>query len=154
MYVLTPYTFTTSLIQRYLQSLAQISNPNLRGIMPDKNTLRQCQPYPQATSLNQLITTLQSVLTPIDGVSFQDELASDSLLVQATSNTWSRAARRKAKLNQESQDVQETTMKCRIVCTTDLMVEFSWIEGKDRRMFESFCSHVIRKADRILEDGR
>lgn len=115
--------------------------------MPDRNTLRQ--PYSQVTSQSQLTSAVKSVLASIDGVSIQDESDPDTLVVQAASNTWSRAARRKAK-PQSPQLPLEPTLRCRIVCSVNLALEFTWIAGRERHTFESFYSHVNRKVGNIL----
>jgi len=149
------------------QSLARISNVALRSIMPSRSTL--CHPFPQLHSPQQLLETLKTVLQSIDGALCQAAPTDDSeyptppLLVSAMQNTWSRSARRK-KLSQVPQVSNNSTfasikphapaLKCVISCNgeeTDhdtqgaLNLEVSWVQGRDRALFESFWNHVCRK---------
>ena len=81
-----------------------------------------------------------------------------NLIVQASSNTWSRAARRK-KRDAMDTDVGETPLVrlvCRIRCQekercVEMLVD--WVAGRDRALFEGFASHVQRKVGAALAEG-
>lgn len=67
-------------------------------------------------------------------------------------NTWSRAARRKAKLGPQIEQVKETPIKL----TLDLSegkVEMKWTYGKDRADVESFWNSVLAKTGLIKRAG-
>ena len=93
-----------------------------------------------------------------------------ALRTQAVSNTWSRAARRKAKL--VSPDLPtgssvsignpppalvvliQSIPKPKIIHQRSLILECIWLRGKDRALFESFWSHVSRKVGEGLKDAK
>ncbi|KAK7447119.1 hypothetical protein VKT23_013744 [Stygiomarasmius scandens] len=108
------------------------------------------------------------------GVSGQERSLGSCFVVRVEEDTWSRSARRKHKQQQQSQvdqmavddfareSEQEPLVKAGIISTIHLnneaqegkepkgiLVEFQWRRGreddKNRRLFESFCSHVSRK---------
>lgn len=117
--------------------------------MPPHNTVRQplssvdgkivFQRFKQVLSTTEGITVIRECPTP-DGV---------TMGLAATGNTWSRAARRK-KLKASSSDTsQQTTLPpVKLVCQATLshkLLEFNWVRGRDRTLFESLCSHISRK---------
>jgi hypothetical protein len=117
--------------------------------MPPHNTIRQ----PLSSVGGPVaLQVLKQVLSITDGISvIQERSAQDEAVIRlaATGNTWSRAARRK-KLKVPSNGLsQEITISlAALVCQITLsygQLEFNWIRGRDRTLFESFCSHVSRK---------
>ena len=135
----------------------------MQNSMPARNTLHQ--PCRKFLSVAELEHALLSVLKSIDGVSvIQKNKNTHDLLVNASGNTWSRAARRRklTATNGGASDVPESThplLTCQIHYTAarleagpcsgadNLFIEFTWVRGKDRGLFESFMSHVARKVD-------
>lgn len=140
----------------YEQEFARIPNPALQSIMPPKNTLKQ--PFPTCNSRDELWEETLRVLSSVEGSSITDETTSTQLclLLSTTGNTWSRAARRKKHTTPSEPGIHEPTSQllCRIQCTDNtsgiagtggFQLEFHWIRGCDRALFESFMSHVARK---------
>ena len=67
-------------------------------------------------------------------------------------NTWSRAARRKAKLGPQTEQVKETPIRL----TVDLSegnVDMKWTFGKDRADVESFWNSMLAKTGLIQRAG-
>ncbi|KAJ7185804.1 S-adenosyl-L-methionine dependent methyltransferase [Mycena filopes] len=133
-----------------LPDATRITNPQLLHLMPPRNTLRQ----PFRLPAQELESTLPTVLASVEGLRVEKAEASNSLrfTVYATKNTWSRAARRKNKQNPEEQaaEVSAPNLVCRIECVfqhtgQDTFLEYQWIRGRDRPLFEGFASHVSRK---------
>jgi hypothetical protein len=135
--------------------------------MPSRNTLHHS--FPRLHSPQQLLEILKTVLQSIDGALYEaaptddTEFLDPSLLVSAMQNTWSRSARRK-KLSQVAQVSDNSTftsietrtpaLKCLISCNGKeadhdvhgaINLEVSWVQGRDRGLFESFWNHVCRK---------
>jgi len=140
------------------QSYGRISNPTLQSIMPARTTLyQQLSAFP---SLSVLSSTLDSALLDIDGLSISWNNSSQSCLIKATTNTWSRAARRR-KAGKSSRPFSSSrfspiVMQCRIYCREDvssekhkLLLEYQWVEGSERSVFDSFVNHVNRKVSSI-----
>lgn len=140
----------------YEQKFARIPNPALQNIMPPKNTLKQ--PFPTCNSRDELWQETLRVLSSVEGSSMTDETTSTQLclLLSATGNTWSRAARRKKHTTPSEPGIHEPTSQllCRIQCkdgangiarTGGPELGFHWVRGRDRALFESFMSHVARK---------
>lgn len=142
---------------------ARISSPALQGIMPLRTTLYQ--PLPNITSTALLSGILSQVLADVDGVSVTLDNSSSGdhiYLVRVSANTWSRSARRKkttAPLQTDMPLQSAPVMQCRIQCRHGLSptvtdnhklqgayLDYQWIDGKERSIFESFVSHVNRKA--------
>lgn len=124
---------------------------------------------------------LQTVLASIDGVSASQEIPIEDstvatffcppLIVHATHNTWSRSARRKNKHNASVASFSPTSppsdpesaqsLTCRIGWIeanpleeySTILLEARWIRGRDRLLFESFWSHLCRKAGAALSVG-
>lgn len=135
--------------------------------MPSRNTLHHA--FPGARSADILASALRNVLALINGVTISSSATpaiydhSSTTLVHARSNTWSRAARR-GKLRTVCADQELPILRCSVECrersssytSSDIACEllFTWVEGKDRLIFESFAIHVSRKAktrDIIME---
>ncbi|TFK45324.1 S-adenosyl-L-methionine dependent methyltransferase [Heliocybe sulcata] len=154
-------------------SLARIGNPTVQHLMPPRNTLRQ--PF-STTDPSRLSDALQAAVENLDGViimnstlpqraapSAGEDLPLADMVVAATRNSWSRAARRKTKSTASAMDVADVdnvVMRCRLqIRRMDrgeggnedrLAVDATWVEGKERTLFESFVSHVMRKATSSL----
>ena len=127
--------------------------------MPAHTTVEQI--LPQATSLETLPAIISIVLSSFDGVSFRS-LQSHSVrsipadpcqdvLVSATGETWTRAARRRKKrgVTMEVNQGRMPTLVCRVVCAAhsqgspeDAILRCHWVEGRDRGLLESFASHL------------
>ncbi|KZT18013.1 hypothetical protein NEOLEDRAFT_1165857 [Neolentinus lepideus HHB14362 ss-1] len=166
------WSFTKTRLPDYL---GRIRNPTIQHLMPPRNTLRQ--PF-STTNLSRLTAALENALANLDSVTFapntvqqtvavsdDEELLLTDILISATRNSWSRAARRKAKnpnaASQSAMEIEASTvvMRCRlqirrVVHSHDradkqegLVVDASWMEGQDRALFDSFVSHVMRKAE-------
>lgn len=111
--------------------------------MPARNTLRQ----PVKLKAQELFGKTTKVLNSIGGVNL-DAFSEFEIVVKASGNTWSRSARRKKASTMEidqwkmAEDVK--ALECRILCS-DSCLEFNWMKGRDRGLFESFVSHVSRK---------
>lgn len=82
--------------------------------------------------------------------------------VEATANTWSRVARRRAKQNLASltgneceSDRPQLAVLIRTLTTPQTQsrhsLECIWLLGPDRSLFESFWAHVSRKVGAGLE---
>ena len=125
--------------------------------MPNRNTIRQPYTQPNLTP-NLRLETLKSFLASMGGVSIQE--SAEFIDVFTASNTWSRAVRRKNRPTQTSTAFSnpETALKCCIRVTQEepVHLEVHWVQGQDRQLFESFCSHVNRKMTTIfsVERGR
>jgi len=135
--------------------------------MPSRNTLHHA--FPGARSADILTSALRNVLALIKGVTVASSATpvvhdhSSTMLVHARSNTWSRAARR-GKLPEIVCAGQELpVLRCSVECrerssfhtSNDIACEllFTWVEGKDRLIFESFASHVSRKVISTLQES-
>ncbi|KAI0759395.1 S-adenosyl-L-methionine dependent methyltransferase [Trametes elegans] len=133
---------------RLPDSLARLSGHSMQHLMPARNTLRQ--PLPSTPSASHTAPLARAVLDSVDGLTVRGcgtaKSADDvDLVVSATGNTWSRAARRKKRNAIEMEDAPTAP---RMVCRTrveDGQLVFDWLKGTDRGLFESFASHVERK---------
>lgn len=86
------------------------------------------------------------------------------MIISASENTWSRAARRKRKemVQVGPPAPDEARMICRIThereagrygnTITNYLV-LDWVKGRDRDLFESFASHVERKVMHGMKNG-
>ncbi|KIK82447.1 hypothetical protein PAXRUDRAFT_832200 [Paxillus rubicundulus Ve08.2h10] len=147
---------------RLPDSMNRIANPALQGIMPSRTTLYQ--QIANIQSLELLYNTLRQVLADIKNASVKPELTGSdtgipSILVQAMEVTWSRSARRKKATQPPLQTMshQYLILQCRVNCAGGpppgsekqraggLYLEYQWVDGSDRGVFESFVSHVNRK---------
>lgn len=111
--------------------------------MPPRNTLRQ----PVKLQANEILVKTMAVLNSVEGIS-SDPKNETEIVLEAFRNTWSRSARRKKALTMDvdqSSSIEDVkTLKCRLLCS-DGCLEFNWMKGRDRGLFESFVSHVSRK---------
>jgi hypothetical protein len=160
-------TCDDSEIDRFPQNLARVANVALRSIMPPRNTFRH--PFSQSLSPRQLLQILQTMVQSVDGASCQAaptgdiECCTASFLVSAVQNTWSRSARRQkiaqlAKISDNAvvtpSSTHDPALRCLIsalrteACHKSqgiLNLEVSWVQGRDRALFESFWGHICRK---------
>jgi len=134
--------------ERLPDSVSRISNQSLHGLMPPHNTIRQ--PLGSADGAVAL-QKLRQALSATEGIiATQERTDPDRVTIglAATGNTWSRAARRK-KLKAPSGDTSQRTtsppvaLMCQVTLSHEL--EFNWVRGRDRALFESFCNHISRK---------
>jgi len=114
--------------------------------MPPRNTIRQ-----PLASVNGMVAfqTLKQVLSTTEGVTvIQEHSTSDEMSIglTATGNTWSRAARRKKlkALSNEGATLPHVVLVCQMTLSHE-QLEFNWVRGQDRTLFDSFCSHISRK---------
>jgi len=117
--------------------------------VPPHNTIRQ--PF---TSVDGTVAfqKLKQTLSTTEGVAVIQEYSIPdgmTIMLTATGNTWSRAARRK-KLNTPSRGMPEgiplstVALVCQITLSHN-QLEFNWVRGRDRTLFDSFCNHISRK---------
>lgn len=151
---------------RLPDTFARVSNPTLQSIMPSRNTLHHA--FKGARSVDILASALRNVLALINGITFASSATpaihnhSSTMLVHARSNTWSRAARRGKLPETVCADQGLPVLCCLVECreqsssyiSSDIACEllFTWVEGKDRVIFESFASHVSRKVTSTLQE--
>ena len=81
-------------------------------------------------------------------------------IARATGDTWSRAARRKK--IQDNQSTRGAECELQLICKMSVgniendnstSIEFQWIKGRDRGLFESFMSHIGRKVGDALKSS-
>lgn len=130
--------------------------------MPSRNTLHHA--FPGARSADILASALRNVLALINGITVASSATpvihhnSSTMLVHAQSNTWSRAARRGKLPETVCTDQELPVLRCSVECheqsSSEIVCEllFTWVEGKDRMIFESFASHVSRKVTSALQE--
>lgn len=135
--------------------------------MPARNTLRQT--YTLFRNAADAEQALLRVLESIRGVSFlsREHQGTEWLFAKALQNTWSRAARRRKLDSVDTTAEQQPTqpvLVCRIrslqgardapglTGTGEIVLEFDWVRGRDRGLFESFMSHVARKLDTLARN--
>lgn len=137
------------------QKLARISKPQLASVMPARNeiqvSLRSSIRLPDVEGL------LVDVLASLAAVTYSRAPASPSadeprgsVCVDARVNSWTRSFRRQGQHHPIDTEVPPI-IRCRIswwpdVASEQVIAQCGWVEGRDRRLFESFWSHVSRKA--------
>jgi len=135
--------------ERLPDRVSRIPNPSLHSLMPPHNTILQ-----PLTSVDRTSTfrKLKQVLSTTEGLAvIQEHPTSDEVMIRiaATGNTWSRAARRKKLKSPSNGALHETTLSpVALVCQMTLsqkQLEFNWVQGRDRTLFESFCGHTSRR---------
>ena len=117
--------------------------------MPPHNTIRQLL---GSVDGREAFQKLKHVLSTTEGVTIINEYStSDEVTIKLTTtgNTWSRAARRK-KLRAPSSDTSQGTTLSPVkhvfqIVLSHKQLEFNWVRGQDRALFESFCNHISRK---------
>jgi hypothetical protein len=143
----------------------------LYQIMPSRNTLTQS--FPQC-SLPMLSDILDRHLRLLEGVStntnpglISNASASSIWFVEAEGNTWSRSARRaRRRIDSSANPQTSSTRQPALTCSVrviersseatgpSLALEFQWLYGTDRTLFESFVSHVWRKVGDDVQKQR
>lgn len=139
-----------------------------------RNTLQR--PFRYSGGGPVLREILQRTTTSIEGVTFQptkslphDQVVIADILVNASGNTWSRAARRRKRTESEAADVLmqagdgSPQLVCRMRWLVDsggtatvpfeldtVLLTVDWVRGDDRGLFESFTNHVWRKLEVAL----
>ena len=118
-------------------------NPTL---LPPLHTWTHIPSPPQtATELHdRIIPYLKSININIPNTAKLD--------LTITANTWSRAARRKAKLGQSTEQVKETPIRITLELEGG-KVEMKWNYGKDRADVESFWNSMLAKTGLIKRAG-
>jgi hypothetical protein len=152
-------------------------------LLPPRNTLLHPLDLPEPYDRDVLYALVANILQDVTGVEVFDlscDMMSPSsvphhvtsvppphlpngVLVAARSNTWSRAARRKAQVIMATGDLEECNRPASLVCRIDwtdqlesghhkgekrithAVLGVNWVRGRDRAMFESFTSHVVKK---------
>ena len=123
---------------------------------------------------------LLNVLKSVEGLTFQSmddlhhlrvpETPSVTFVVRAKKNTWSRAARRKRLAidhtsHMDVVEAQKPQLVCRLQIhegaeaagniqrksTAGKALQFDWVRGRDRSMYESFVSHLGSKLGMALK---
>ncbi|KLO08027.1 hypothetical protein SCHPADRAFT_624344 [Schizopora paradoxa] len=152
---------------RLPDSLARPTSDSLRQFLPLPNELQQ--PYQPTLDHISIRSALEGVLKNIDGVTFTELDSKDSptssplweLLVKASRNSWSRSERRKKNAGNAATESKTIAGIPALSCTirevsplgpsstidgkSKLVLQCSWVRGRDRGLFESFWSHVSRK---------
>ena len=134
----------------FSQTLARTSSHALHEIIPARNELRG--PLPHASSIEVATDVLADILASMVGISLGRDDRDDrpSFVVRGTGNTWSRAARR----GNRSAAASNGCMMCRITVESGVLkgieLEFQWVRGEDRALYESFCNHIGRKVEQKL----
>ncbi|KAF9022235.1 S-adenosyl-L-methionine dependent methyltransferase [Hymenopellis radicata] len=121
--------------ERLPDSISRIPNPALRSLMPLHNTVRQ--PIPAAVNISAILANIEGI-----GILRNDGLT----LITAKADTWSRSARRNRKRREAQAEEGEVALVCTATVQRDEEIVYQWVRGEDRGMFDSFCSHVSRKA--------
>ncbi|KDQ17001.1 hypothetical protein BOTBODRAFT_30380 [Botryobasidium botryosum FD-172 SS1] len=148
--------------ERLPDNLARISNHALQAAIPPHNNLQQT--YGNTISPEGLMDTIRSVLSAHPGMHVEEIPALGqnpsvlaSLRVCAWGNTWSRAARRKKRNDDEMQvdtrDGAHGSTPASVECVIEgrrkelgaCYLECRWVRGRDRALFESLWSHLSRK---------
>ena len=138
--------------------MTRISNPVIQSLMPSHNTLKRS--YSRTLSADRLLRIFLNVVGTTDGLQLQTSDATTTqafieVTASAPRDTWSRAARRrKLQLNSQDHDTMDVEPDNPLICLIRITgsgedstagLEFQWIRGKDRALFESFASHAGRK---------
>ena len=127
-------------------------NHPLYRLQPQRNTLSKS--LLPSISPQRMVDCLREILHSIGEIKIEEthEKASTSsaFLVRSAEDTWSRKARRRPATFPPFRDQSQLSLVCSvgIRCSSEkseLSLEFQWIVGRDRKMFESFVSHVGRK---------
>lgn len=103
--------------------------------MPLHNTVRQ--PIPKVVNISTILASIEGI-----EISRNDGLT----LIKAKGDTWSRSARRNRMRQEVRSEGVEVVLVCSVMVERDEEIVYQWVRGEDRGMFDSFCSHVSRKA--------
>ena len=138
--------------------------------MPPRNTLRQ--PLSSEEPIDAVLDALERLLAGIESTTVKALTSNDDagntspsqFLVRATENTWSRAARRKKLTSGETTQSTIIREAPALTCLIDIInsdvasgahpiLEFQWVRGTNRGLFESFVAHVSRKVETALKSS-
>jgi hypothetical protein len=153
------------------QTVARINNPTIHSLQPPRNTLLHPMVPKKVHSEGELYSIIKHAChmvpdhrmwsLPIPDHTYAPALPSiphpspqTGFLISLQADTWSRAARRKAK-----QALSTTpdghlpidappALACRLSWTAtsdNPLFEVHWVQGEDRLLFESFASHIVGK---------
>jgi hypothetical protein len=122
------------------------SNDINPALLPSAHTWTHIPNPPQTTTElhDRIIPYLRSINITISDTAKLD--------LTITGNTWSRAARRKAKLGQSTQQVKEIPTRITLELEGG-KVEMKWTYGKDRTDVESFWNSMLAKSGLIKRAG-
>ncbi|KAF9239475.1 hypothetical protein BU15DRAFT_88026 [Melanogaster broomeanus] len=146
---------------------ARIANPALQSFMPSRTTL-----YQQISSVPLLggpvrCTAPSAWRNRRYFCKPGTDTTIPSIVVQAMEVTWTRSARRKkgARPSPQTTPQRSLVLQCRITCAEggppggekqragSAYLEYQWVDGSDRGIFESFVSHVNRKVTAAQSDS-
>jgi len=128
----------------------------LTSLLPPSNTFTH--PLPSDVPASAVSRILHEVAEGIADLELSTDLSSP-FTATARRNTWSRAARRELsrKMPTDAESSADPTpsvaMQTRISINSDAdsskppIFHIDWTIGQDRALYESFCSHLARKAD-------
>jgi hypothetical protein len=120
-----------------MQSLTQ----SPKGLSPPRNTLTHIF----RTSVN--VEIVQGILGVIQGLDIQgDGSQPDAIVVSATQNTWSRAARRG---QVPEGGGRAAVLVCRVV-SKEMEMRFEWLRGWERVVFEGFVASAVRRIEGMV----
>ena len=112
--------------------MARASGNSLSRLLPERNTIVQSVSQDPSDLLEKLVDEVQDLVRKGDVVFLKRD-------------TWSRAARRRQGTTMDSPAEQTTVRLAVVQVEGKWTIEFHWIQGRNRQLFQSFCSHVSRK---------
>ena len=127
--------------------------------MPPRNTLVQTYSDQEQAHIRHVLARVLAAVKGATLNSRRSEDESEILVVHAGADTWSRAARRRKLKADIAPDTDASPSSTRLVCAMQIgtttrdanpYIEFQWVKGEDRALFESFMSHVGRKVAAAL----
>lgn len=123
-------------------------NHPLYRLQPQRNTLTKS--LLPSISPQRMVDRLIEILHSIREIKIEEKHASSTFLIRSAEDTWSRKARRQLATSPPFRDQSPPSLVCSVGvrCSSEkseLSLEFQWIVGRDRKMFESFVSHIGRK---------
>lgn len=145
MWVLNP-TSHPWLIQAYpRQRLTRTLSSQLSACLPPANEVS----LTVKVSPDTLNRRIQAILSPLPSVMLA-ETGTPTMIVSATYNCWSRAARRKKDQGKASVQLPPgpPALVCQLrVAAVDVgsLLHCRWLKGEDRPLFDSFWNHLSRK---------
>ncbi|KIK05303.1 hypothetical protein K443DRAFT_360261 [Laccaria amethystina LaAM-08-1] len=101
-----------------------------------------------------MVDRLREVLHSIRNINIEETHEKSStlsaFLIRSAEDTWSRKARRQPATSSAFRDQSPMCLVCSVGIrysseNSELSLESQWIVGRDRKMFESFVSHIGRK---------
>ncbi|KAJ7599347.1 S-adenosyl-L-methionine dependent methyltransferase [Mycena floridula] len=128
--------------ERLPDSISRVSTSALHSFLPPRNTL--VQPLSEGAAP---ATRLGQVLSSIEEAQIEQKESSDEALffVQVTQDTWSRAARRQRQRGLVTISGEPMIFSVVLKSGNSPVLQYQWVLGHDRPLFESVCSHISRK---------